>query len=120
MNLDVVIDGKSLTLQVPPDLVAGAEDFFAKMDDDMSKGWQMSRRYVDNPSAVQRCQIAADRLLTAVHTDNQSLLMMMAGYIVSRCPGVRSVDIDCNGEIFNTRFVLTSGEVLSDSVDAAP
>ena len=36
------------------------------MDQDMDAGWQMSRDWVDNPSREQRCQIVADKLLTAL------------------------------------------------------
>lgn len=115
MQLDIDIEHRRFTLEVPNDVVAGADAFFAKMDEDMAAGWQMSRRYVEHPDRLQRCQIAADRLLTSLHSGNESLTLMMAGYILSRLPDVSRVEIDTNGEMFNTRFVLASGQILAES-----
>ncbi len=70
----------------------------------MDQGWQMSREYVPNPDVEQRCQIAADRLLTAMHNENKHSLLLMAGYIIKRLPNVERVDIDSTGNINETRF----------------
>ena len=94
MILNVIGDEQSIDLNVPDPLIQEAEDFFANMDRDMDAGWQMSRDWVDRPSREQRCQIAADKLLTALENENRKLAMMMAGYILSRMPGVQSVEVD--------------------------
>ena len=40
----------------------------------MDKGWQMSRFWVEKPDLYQRCQIVADRILGAFHTENQKMV----------------------------------------------
>jgi hypothetical protein len=52
----------------------------------MDQGWQMSREWVDRPNQLQRCQIIADKLLSALEKENERLGMMMAGYICARLP----------------------------------
>ncbi len=106
MILNIYIDANSLALDVPAEILEEAEDFFSKMDRDMDRGWQMSRRYVEHPDTTQRCQIAADRILTAVHTGNRKLAMLMAGYILTRMPGIHGVRIDTQGEMFNTTLLM--------------
>jgi hypothetical protein len=110
MILNVYVDGERHPIQVPQEVVDEGQDFFALMDRDMSRGWQMSREYVENPSTVQRCQIAADRILTAMHTGNQKMAVLMAGYILTRLPGTRGVDIDTHGEMFNTELLMDDTE----------
>jgi hypothetical protein len=106
MLLNVTVDEQTIDLTVPDALLQQAQAFFERMDQDMDAGWQMSRDWVDNPNREQRCQIAADKLLTALENENRKLAVMMAGYILARLPGVSSVDIDTTGEIGNTRFTL--------------
>ena len=69
MKLNIIVDGRTNAFEVPDEVLVEAKDFFDKMDADMAKGWQMSRDWVDNPDAEQRCQIAADKILTAIDTD---------------------------------------------------
>lgn len=104
MILNVTVEDRTYRIEVPQDVLDEGEPFFRKMDDDMNRGWQMSREYVLNPDAMQRCQIAADRLLTAMHNDNKHSLLLMAGYIVKRLPNVDRVDIDTTGNMSETRF----------------
>ena len=65
MILKAIIDEKTIPIEVPDYMLVEAEEFFNKIDLDMDSGWQMSRSWVDNPNNVQRCQIAADRILTS-------------------------------------------------------
>lgn len=104
MILKVTVDTKTVQIDVPQFIIKDGEDFFRKMDADMDNGWQMSREYVDNPNVVQRCQIAADRILTAMHNNNKDMLLMMAGYIVTRLPKVTHVTIDNTGNMQETQF----------------
>ena len=104
MILKVIIDEKTIPIEVPDYMLVEAEEFFNKMDADMDTGWQMSRSWVDNPDSVQRCQIAADRILTSVHTENEKMATLMAAYILKKFPNIDSVDIDTEGDITQTIF----------------
>lgn len=105
MILTAYINDKIYQLDVPEDMQGkDGHDFFAKMDADMDKGWQMSREFVENPDRVQRCQIAADRILTAISSDNKTLALLMAAYILERLPGVAAINVDVDGDMMNTHF----------------
>lgn len=105
MKLNVFIDEQMQQVEVPDDMMQDAEEFFARMDADMDKGWQMSREWIENPNTEQRCQIAADRMLTAIMQENENTKILMAGYILSRMPKATDVRIDTSGEILGTEFI---------------
>jgi ribosome maturation protein Sdo1 len=105
MILNIVIDEKTLPIKVPESLLTSAEAFFQKIDSDMDKGWQISRDWVDNPTLEQRCQVVADKILGAIETENEKLATMMAAYILSRAPSVKTVVIDTQGEIQETALL---------------
>ena len=52
-------------------MLSEAREFFAKMDGDLDNGYQMGRYWVENPNPEERCQIAADRLVTAIENENK-------------------------------------------------
>ena len=104
MILKIIIDEKTIPIEVPDYMLVEAEEFFNKMDTDMDSGWQMSRSWVDQPDNVQRCQIAADRILTSVHTENEKMATLMAAYILKKLPNIASVDIDTEGDMTQTTF----------------
>ena len=106
MKLNIIVDGRMNAFEVPDELLSEAKEFFDKIDADMDKGWQMSRDWVENPDAEQRCQIAADKILTAIDTDNEKLLMMMAAYILRTMPGVKSINIDITGDMNETDIIM--------------
>ena len=106
MKLNIIVDERTNAFEVPDDILVEAKEFFDKLDADMNKGWQMSRDWVENPDAEQRCQIAADKLLTAIETDNEKLLMLMAAYILHTLPGVKSVNIDVTGDMNETDLIM--------------
>jgi len=106
MILKVVIEEQTFPVVVPEDVIVEAEDFFSNMDADMDKGWQMSRDWVQSPDVYQRCQIVGDKILTAMHNENKKLLVLLAGYIISRIPAVSAIRIDTNGEMLETELVL--------------
>jgi hypothetical protein len=118
MLLKVILDDQVITLNVPDVIVRGGEDFYARMDRDMDGGWQMGREWVPSPSTEQRCQIAANKLVTAIENENEQLGRLMAGYILARLPDVEAVEIDSAGEIQDVRFTL--GAAASRQRDAAP
>jgi hypothetical protein len=108
MLLKVIVDEQQLTLNVPDVIVEGGQDFFAQMDRDMDGGWQMGREWVEGLSVEQRCQVVANKLLTALETENDKLGRMMAAYILARMPHVESIEIDTTGEIQNTAFTYAT------------
>jgi hypothetical protein len=106
MKLNIIVDGRSSDFEVLDELLVEAKDFFEKLDSDMDKGWQMSRDWVQKPNAEQRCQIAADKILGAIETDNKKLLMLMAAYILKTMPGVHGVNIDVSGDMNETDIIM--------------
>lgn len=105
MILNIVVESQEFPIEVPPSLLQDAESFYRKMDHDMNGGWQMNRYWVDAPTIEQRCQIAADKCLSAIHNENTKLATMMAGYILSRMPGTVRVVVDTSGEMQETLFI---------------
>jgi len=106
MKLDVIIDSKTHRIDVPQDILDEGESFFQKMDRDMDSGWQMGPEFVESPDTTQRCQIAANKLLVSISAQNKLLAELMAGYILKRMPGIKSVEIDTGGEMLNTGFTF--------------
>jgi len=104
MFLKAIVDEQVYTLNVPDPILQQGADFFDQLDRDMDQGWQMSREWVETPDRLQRCQIIADKLLSALEKENERLGMMMAGYILSRLPNVDAVEFDLQGEIQNNQF----------------
>lgn len=104
MILKAIIDNQMYSLEVPDPVLVQGEEFFAQLDRDMDKGWQMSRDWVDHLDLVQRCQVVADKLLTALESENQRLGVLTAGYLLKRLPNLDEVEIDIQGEIQNTVF----------------
>jgi hypothetical protein len=104
MILKVIVNEKTIPIEVPDYMLVEASEFFNKMDLDMDTGWQMSREWVDNPDNVQRCQIAADKIFTSIHSENEKMATLMAAYILKKLPNVSSVDIDTEGDITQTSF----------------
>ena len=105
MDLKVVMDGNIYAIDITKDVIEKGEPFYSKMDKDMDKGWMMSRDWVENPSQIQRCQIAADRIADSIHAENETLTHLMAGYILTRMENVQEVHIDTDGEMMETQFI---------------
>lgn len=104
MKITIEVDDKRYPLDVPPSLLLEAADFFDRMDADMDCGWQMSRWWVPDPDPRQRCQIAADKLLTALENENRETALLMCAYILRALPDTRRVRINTDGEIQGTEF----------------
>ena len=47
MILKVIVDERTIPIEVPDYMLAEAADFFARIDADMDAGWQMSRQWVE-------------------------------------------------------------------------
>ncbi|NOQ90576.1 MAG: hypothetical protein GQ549_06495 [Gammaproteobacteria bacterium] len=106
MKLNIIVDERTNVFEVPDSLLLEAKDFFDKLDADMDKGWQMSRDWVEMPDKEQRCQVAADKILTAIETNNEKMLMLMSAYILRTMPGVKTVNIDMTGDMNETDIIM--------------
>ncbi len=104
MILNISIEDQNYPVDVPDEMLNEGTEFFKKVDDDMDKGWQMSRSWVDNPDAEQRCQIIADKILGAFEQENKKLLVLLSAYILARLTGVKTVYVSTNGEMQETSF----------------
>ena len=104
MHVEIIVDGQRMQITLDQGQIEQAAPLLAKMDRDMDQGWQVGPKFVGNPGRLERCQIAADRILTALHQENEATVHLMCAYIVSRMPGTVSMDIDTSGEPENTRF----------------
>ncbi|MFV1992406.1 MAG: hypothetical protein ACC635_00765 [Acidiferrobacterales bacterium] len=107
MRLKITIEDRTRELEIPGDIFTTGMSFFEKMDRDMDRGWQMGPEFIEQPTLTNRCQIAAEKILQAVDTQNENLLMLMAGYILMRMPNATGVNIDTSGEPLGTEFTLT-------------
>jgi len=106
MILKVVIEDQIYPITVPEQIISEAGDFFDQIDKDMDNGWQMSREWVQNPNQEQRCQIVGDKMLTAMHNDNQQLMVLLSAYVLARVPTATELHIDSNGEMLETELIL--------------
>ncbi|OQX06320.1 MAG: hypothetical protein BWK73_31220 [Thiothrix lacustris] len=104
MQLRIQINDTTRDIDVPDFMVLEGEDFFAQIDQDMDKGYQMSRTWVANPDREQRCQIVADKILTALSNGNQKSGTLMAAYILKRMPQVREVHLNTEGDMTGHDF----------------
>lgn len=105
MKLNVYVNELMKQVDVPNDMLQDAQTIYAKIDQDLDKGWQMSREWVEKLDTLQRCKVVADRLLTAIENNNEPSTMLMAGYIMTRMPRVKTVHIATDGDINQTQFV---------------
>jgi hypothetical protein len=106
MILKVVVEEQVYPITVPDVILVEGEDFFQKIDRDMNNGWQMSRDWVRHPNQLQRCQIIGDKMLTAMHNNNEKMMVLLSAYILARVPGVQGIRIDTNGEMLESELVL--------------
>lgn len=119
MILKAIVEDQEYSLNVPESVLAGSDDFCAKLDADMDQGWQMSRDWVAAPTREQRCQIVADKLLTALEKENHKLGMLMAAYILKRLPNIEAVELDVQGEIQNNAFRFRDAPATDAGATAA-
>ena len=105
MILKIIVNEQTYPIKIPKEMLTEAEDFFQKMDTDMDKGWQMSRKWVDNPNSLQRCQIVADKILTAIENEKAQMAVLFAAYIIKRMPSINAVDIDTDGDMTATELL---------------
>jgi hypothetical protein len=105
MLLNIAVDGQNVDINVPDSMLSEARAFFEKMDADLDNGYQMGRFWVENPNGEERCQIAADKLVTAIENENENMATMMSAYILSKAPHIESVVVDSGDEMQEIHFV---------------
>lgn len=99
MQLRIQINDTTRDIEVPQFILDEGEDFFTQIDQDLDHGYQMSRLWVDKPDQEQRCQIVADKILTALSNGNQKSGTLMAAYILKRMPHIRAVHMNIEGDM---------------------
>jgi hypothetical protein len=105
MKIKVLVSDRMEEFEIPDQLVSDGEAFFRKMDADMDKGWQMSHVWIEKPNQLQRCQIAADKMMSAIHNENEKMFMLMGAYILKNKPGTEEIHLDSTGEIQTIDFI---------------
>ncbi|MBI5040955.1 MAG: hypothetical protein HZB57_07100 [Gammaproteobacteria bacterium] len=108
MRFNVMIDDQTYPFDIPQFILDEGEEFFAKLDRDMDRGYQMSRTWVEKPDRLNRCQIVADRILDAISRENNQLGVMMAAYIISRVPDATGVRLSTEGDMLEHELVMGS------------
>ncbi len=104
MLLNIIIDDYSMNLEVPDEIQDSLADSIDRLDRSMDRGFQLGREWLERPDLRQRCQLAADKLLTALETDNKQMAILSASYILNKLPDTRRVRIDNSGEMQGTLF----------------
>ena len=105
MHVEIEYDEASVSMEVPSELLIEAKDYFDKLDSDMDRGWQMSRWWVPDLDAVQRCQVVADKLLAAIQDANEQYASLLCAYILCKLPNTRRILINTQGQIQGNEFL---------------
>ena len=105
MKIKLYIEDKVEEFEIPDQVIDQGEDFFRKMDADMDKGWQMGHVWVEKPNQLQRCQIVADKMTSAIHNENEKMFMLMGAYILKNKPDTEEIHLDSTGEIQTIDFI---------------
>lgn len=104
MNLNFTIDQETFTLDVPDGIMQESQQFIADTDAEFDKGLQLGRHWIDAPDAEQRCQIAANKIVNAMHQENIRMVYLMSAYILTKLPKVSMVTINSDFEIDEIDF----------------
>jgi len=99
MNFNITIDEESYTLEVKEELMQELSDTHKEMDAEYDRGLQLGRYWVESPTLEQRCQLTADKIVSAIHQENIRLFYIMAAYILSKFPDLKQVTVSSDFEI---------------------
>jgi hypothetical protein len=113
LSLSIMVADEQRQISVDKTMLNDALPVLERMDRDMDKGWQLGRRFIASPNSLERCQIVANRLLTALHTQNQASMTLMAAYILTRLPEAKTININTEGEAEETMFYDRNDSLLS-------
>ena len=104
MRLVAHIEAERFAVDVEDEMIRTAAPMFDRMDADMAQGHRMGMEFVENPNALERAQIVADKLMRSISANNEATAMAMAAYLLNRMPGIVSVDINTTGDWHATEF----------------
>ncbi len=99
MILNINIDQQSYELEVQEALIKELKPVFDDMDNEFDRGVQMGRYWVEKPDAEQRCQVAINKLINAMHSEDKRSVYIMAAFIFYKFPDVLSVTSSSDFEI---------------------
>ena len=99
MQFNITIDQMPYALEVSDAIFEELKPIVADMDAEYDKGIQLGRHWVDEPTAEQRCQIAANKIVNALHQEDVRSFYVMASYILSKFPALKMVTVDTDYEI---------------------
>jgi len=119
-TLTLIVNEQVREVEVGTDILSEGEEFFARMDRDMDGGWQMSRDWIESPDPVQRCQIVADRIVSAMAAGKHDMARLLAGYILTRNPEVTRIEVDTSGEVANSVVEVAAPEPAASGSGMSP
>jgi len=99
MNFNITIDEASYTLELSEQLMQELQGPIAELDEEYSKGIQLGRYWLDQPDDLQRCQFAADKIVSAIYQENVRQFYLMSAYILSKFPTLKRVTVSSDYEI---------------------
>ncbi len=99
MNFNITIDEESYTLEVKDELMQELKNVHADMDAEYDKGVQLGRYWIESPTLEQRCQLTANKVVSAIHQENIRLFYLNASYILSKFPELKRVTVSSDFEI---------------------
>jgi len=106
MNFNITIDEESYTLEVSDAIMKELQGTIEEMDADFDKGARIGRYWIDVPSDEQRCQIAADKVVSAVHQQNVRMFYQMAAYILTKFPTLQMATVSSDFEVSDIHFEI--------------
>lgn len=99
MIFNLSLDREEFSIEIPDGLLQEVAPIVKDMDADYDRGVQMGRYWVDNPSDDERCQVAANDLVNALHAENKRMVYVLASYILTKFPNLKIVVVDTDLEI---------------------
>jgi len=99
MNFNINIDEESYTLEVKDELMQELKNVHTDMDAEYDKGLQLGRYWIESPTLEQRCQLTANKVVSAIHQENVRNFYLNASYILSKFPELKRVTVSSDFEI---------------------
>ena len=106
MNFNITIDEESYTLEVSDAIMKELQGTIKDMDADFDKGARIGRYWIEMPSDEQRCQLAADKVVSAVHQQNVRMFYQMAAYILTKLPTLKMATVSSDFEVSDIHFEI--------------
>ncbi len=110
MLFDITIDQENFQLDIPEKLLEELKPVCEDMDKEFEGGVQMGRYWVESPGDFERCQVAADRVASAMAREDKRMLYINAAYILYKAPTLNHVTVDTEYEMQDIDIVLNAPE----------